>query len=95
MAEIAKKYLKVLGNETGFIDNANSMNTDDLKKLILKCEGDLNEVEQAKEADTKLADAKETVKEFAAPYTETKKLLTSKIKYAVYLLEERGVDLSH
>ena len=89
------KYIKVLKSETGFIDTANSLSENELKKLILSCEANINKVEEAKANDQKLNDAKETVKEYTAPYSETKKLLTAKIKYSLYLLNERGISLTH
>ena len=89
-----KKYTKTLQSEPNFTESANSMKEDELKKLILSCESDINEVEKAKEGDTQLAAAKENVKQYGASYRETKTLLTAKIKYALHVLEERGVSLT-
>jgi hypothetical protein len=89
-----KKYTNALKVEPNFTESANSMKEDELKKLILSCESDINEVEKAKEGDTQLAAAKENVKQYGASYRETKTLLTAKIKYALHILEERGVSLT-
>jgi len=43
-----------------------------------------------KGADAKLSGAKELVKEYSAPYRDAIKAQTAKIKYALFLLEQKG-----
>jgi hypothetical protein len=77
----------------GWSEMANSMKEDELKKVILECESSLYDNERAKEADAKLQKAKEEAKEAGAVYKDTKDTQTAKIKYALYVLEERGITL--
>jgi hypothetical protein len=85
------KLLKKLPD--GFTDTANAMKDDELKKLIFECEGNIYVIEKEKDNDDKLNGAREIMKEHAAPYRDAKACQTAKIRYALYLLEGRGVDL--
>ncbi len=87
------KYEKVLKEIPEFKDSADSASVDDLKKMILTNEGHAYTVEREKENDTKLNAAKELVKEHAAPYRDSLKVIQAKIKYCLFLLEEKGQDL--
>lgn len=78
---------------TGWSDIANSMKEEELKKVILECESAIYDNERAREADAKLQQAKDEVKELGLVYKETKDTETAKIKCALYILEERGVTL--
>jgi len=86
-----KKYEKQL--PTGWDEMAQSMKDDELKKVIFECEANIYTIEQAKEEDTKLQAAKEEIKEMTAPYSDAKKVQMAKIKYSLFLLEGRGVNL--
>jgi hypothetical protein len=77
----------------GFTDTVESMDQKEIQKIIFYCEGHIYTVDKAKQADAKLNGAKDLAKEYAAPYAESKAALTAKIKYCLYLLESRGVDL--
>jgi hypothetical protein len=85
------KYLKLLPE--GFADTANGMKEDELEKVIVEAEGNIYVIEKEKAADTKLSAAKEIVKDHSAPYRDAKACQTAKLKYALWLLESRGVDL--
>lgn len=74
-------------------ETADSMTEEQLKNSIFDCEGNIYIIEKEKSADVKLRAAKEIVKEHTAPYNEAKSVQTAKIKYALYLLENRGVNL--
>ena len=86
-----QKFSKQL--PTGWQEIAESMKDDELKKVIFECEANIYTIDQAKEDDSKLQGAREEVKEFSAPYADAKKVQTAKIKYALFVLEGRGVDL--
>lgn len=77
----------------GFMDTAGSMDEDELKKVIVECEGNIYTIEKEKAKDVKLSAAKEMTKEISAPYRDASAAQTAKIKYVLYLLENRGVDL--
>jgi hypothetical protein len=78
-----------------FKDIADAASIDDLKKIIVDCEGNIYTIDQDKENNSKLIAAQELVKEYKAPYTDAIKAQTAKIKYALFLLEGKGVDLDN
>ena len=89
------KWMKVLKDLPEFKDTADAASTEDLKKIIVACEGNIYTVENEKASDVKLNAAKELVKENSAPYRDAIKVQTAKIKYALFLLEGKGVDLNN
>lgn len=90
-----EKWAKVLKDMPEYKDTADASSVDDLKKIIVTCEGNIYTIEQEKEDDTKLTGAKELVKEYSAPYRDAVKVQTAKIKYALFLLEGKGVELDN
>lgn len=90
-----EKWGKVLKDLPEFKDTADAASADDLKKIIVTCEGNIYTVENEKDADVKLTGAKELVKEMSAPYKDALKVQMAKIKYALFLLEGKGVDLDN
>ncbi len=94
MSDFPEKYVKVLNKLAGeFMDSSNSKTDDEVRKEILKAEGNIYEIEQAKDGDIKLNGAKDLVKELSGPYRESKTVETAKIKYSIHLLESRGVPI--
>ena len=89
------KYAKVLKELPEFKDTADAASTDDLKKIIITCEGNIFTMEKEKDEDVKLNGAKELAKEYAAPYRDAAKVQMTKIKYALFLLESKGVNLDN
>ena len=94
-ATLPEKWAKVLKDLPEFRDAAEAASTDELKKIIVTCEGNIYTVENEKAEDIKLNAAKELVKENSAPYRDAIKVQTAKIKYALFLLEGKGVDLNN
>lgn len=90
-----EKYAKVLKELPEFKDIADAASSDDLKKIIVQCEGNIYTIEKEKEDDAKLNSARELVKEYAAPYRDAIKVQTAKVKYALFLLEGKGEDLDN
>ncbi len=90
-----EKWAKVLKDLPEFKDIADAASTEDLKKIIVNCEGNIYTVEKEKSDDHKLNGAKELVKEYSAPYRDAIKAQTAKIKYALFLLEGKGEDLDN
>jgi hypothetical protein len=88
-----EKFKKKL--PTGFMEEADAMDNDDLKKVIFQSESNIYSIEKDKENDHKLNGAKEIAKELSAPYRDAKSSQTAKIKYALFLLEGRGVSLDN
>lgn len=85
------KWLKKLPD--GFVDTANGMKDDELKKAIFDSEGNIYTIDKEKETDVKLNAAKEIAKDLSGPYRDAKACQTAKIKYALFLLEGRGINL--
>jgi hypothetical protein len=90
-----EKWLKIIGKLPEFKDTADAASADDLKKIIVTCEGNIYTTEQEKAADVKLTGAKELVKEYSESYRDAIKAQTAKIKYALFLLEGKGVKLDN
>src|SRR4051812_7828133 len=86
------KWLKKINH---WVDIANSMGDDELKKAIVDCEGNIYVIDKDKDDDVKLRAAKDIVKEHSEPYRDAKNVQTAKIKYALYLLEGRGLNLDN
>lgn len=89
------KWLKVLKELPEFKETADAASTDELKKIIVTCEGNIYTVEKEQEADIKLTSAKELAKDLSGPYRDAKKVQMAKIQYALFLLEGKGVDLDN
>ena len=85
------KWLKKLPD--GFTDTSAAMKDDELKKIVFDCEGNIYTIDKEKESDIKLNAAKELAKDMSIPYREAKTCQTAKIKYALWLLEGRGISL--
>jgi hypothetical protein len=85
-----KKYSKLIPD---LIEPMSSAGTDELKQKILEAEGNIYEIENAKMADEALLKAKEHSKELAASYKESRAIEIAKIQLALYILEDRGVNL--
>lgn len=92
---LAKKWDDLIKKMPEFKDAADAASVDDLKKIIVECEGNLYTVDKEMEADMKLAGYKDAVKEAMQPYRDGKKAQQAKIQYALFLLEGKGVDLSN
>jgi hypothetical protein len=78
-----------------FKDTADAAGVDELKKIIVECEGNLYTLSKEEEADLALAAARETSKELSAPHRDAKKHQQAKIQYALLCLESKGVDLDN
>jgi hypothetical protein len=90
-----EKWAKILKDLPEFKDTADAASPDDLKKIIISCEGNIYTIDKEKELDSKLNGAKELVKEYSAPYRDALKVQMAKIKYALFLLEGKGVNLDN
>jgi hypothetical protein len=93
MTGLPKKWDNIIKKLPEFKDAADAASVEDLKKIIVDCEGNIYTIEKEMDADTKLAGAKEDVKTFSEAYREAKKAQQAKIQYALLLLEGKGVEL--
>ena len=85
-----EKWAKVLKDLPEFKDTADAASVEDLKKMIVTSEGNIYVIEQEKANDVKLNAAKELVRDHSAPYRQAINVQTAKIKYALFLLDEKG-----
>lgn len=93
--ELPKKYLKVVQAYPDWQSAADSADVDELKKLIVQAESNIYVIEQEKANDVKLVQIKEDAKLLNSSYAESSKVQISKLKYAVHLLEGKGVQMDH
>jgi len=87
--EFPKRWLSKLPD--GFTDTVNTMDTEDIKKMMVECERSAGEVEKEMDNDIKLGAAKELVKDLGGAYRDTLKTYKAKIKYLVFTMDQRGV----
>lgn len=93
-----KKWAKLLSPE--WIAGADSKSTEELKKNIIQLEQAISATEKDMDADPalngikdKMSELKDELKEKAAVYKDTIVESTAQIKYAVHLLDSRGVQV--
>lgn len=91
--EFPNKFYKKLKEVPDFLDNINSMDSEEIKKKILECESTIFEIEKSVDADIELTQTKQKAKELSKPYKENKGVETAKLKYCLHILESRGVNL--
>ena len=89
-----EKWAKLLKKMTDFKGVADAADSDELKKIIISSEGNISTVEKSKEEDVKINAAKEIIKDLGGAYRDALKAQMTKIKYCLFLLEGRGVDIS-
>jgi len=90
-----KKWAKVIESLPEFKDAADAASVEELKKIVVTSESNIYVIEKEKLADVKLNAAKELTKELSAGYREAAKVQNAKVKYALFLLENKGTDLDH
>lgn len=95
LTSLPKKWDDIIKKLPEFKDTADAASVEDLKKIIVECEGNIYTVNKDEDADTKLSAAREMVKEMSEPYREAKKTQQAKIQYALLCLESKGVDLDN
>lgn len=95
LTSLPKKWDNLIKKMPEFKDEADAASVEDLKKIIVQCEGNIYTVDKEEEADTKLTAAREMVKEMSEPYRDAKKVQQAKIQYALLCLEGKGVNLDN
>lgn len=91
--EFPDKWYKIIKSMPEFKDTADASSEEDLKKIIVASEGNIYTIEQEMAADVKLNGAKDLVKEYSASYRDGIKAQNAKVKYALFLLEGKGVSI--
>ena len=82
------KVMKAL--PTGWREEADAMSNEDLKAVIVTASATLTHTKATRDADEKLAGAKEIVKDIGGGYAEVLKAQQAKIDYSLYRLGELG-----
>jgi hypothetical protein len=90
-----EKWMKVLKELPEYKETADSASPEELKKIIVMSEGNIYTIEKEKDADIKLNATRDLIKELAAPYRDAVKVQTAKVKYALFLLEGKGVNIDN
>lgn len=80
-----KKYLPV-----GFEENAERMETSDIKVRLIELQKEISQAETDLSNDVKVQEAKEAVKDLVDPYKDIIKGSTAMTKYYLYVLDGRG-----
>lgn len=83
-----KKWSKYLPE--GFVEKAEGMTVEDLKKKLVECERAINNTEKDLDNDGKLNDAKQEVSNISGAYKEILNAHKAMVKYMVYVLDSRG-----
>lgn len=92
--EFPKKYLSKLKDfAPDHAEKIDQSDTNEIKKFILTSERNLYEIEIEKDNNEKLQQMKDELKEAMGPFTEAKSTETAKIKYCLFVLENRGVKI--
>lgn len=95
LTSLPKKWDDIIKKMPEFKDTADAASVEDLKKIIVECEGNIYTVNKEEEADVKLSAARDMVKTLAEPYRDAKKHQQAKIQYSLLCLESKGVDLDN
>ena len=73
-----------------FAEEVAALSIEELDRRLAQLAKDLEATEDAKDADSELAQAQETVTQLAAPYRDAKKALRLKSRYVIGLIKEKG-----
>lgn len=92
MKQFPKKYYKKLSPE--FTDAAESLSKEEIERKILEAEENIYQIDDAVDADEELNKAKEALKEMTSSYRESKAGETAKIKFLLFVIENRGQEVS-
>lgn len=95
LTSLPKKWDDLIKKMPEFKDTADAASVDDLKKIIVECEGNLYTISKDEDADVMLSAAREKTKDLSGPYRDAKKHQQAKIQYALLCLESKGVDLDN
>lgn len=81
---------KVRQEHPEFVAEVVALSIEDLNARLASHAKQVAEVEDAKEADEELAQAREVASALAAPYAEAKKAINQKTRFIVELIKEKG-----
>lgn len=73
-----------------FADAVAGLSVEELNARVTQCAKDSEQIQDAKEADEALEDAKELSRQLAAPYREGLSANRLKTRYLIALIKEKG-----
>ena len=79
---------------TGYAEDMSGVDDAKYRQEMLRAEDNLAETAREKDADEKLAGAKELVKTLSQGYADAEKAQRAKIAWCLYMLEQRGTTAS-
>lgn len=83
---------KVQKEQPEFVAEVESASVEQLDARLAQLAKDIEAVNDAKEADEELEQAREKASQLAAPYSESRKALQAKSRYIVELLKDKGAS---
>lgn len=81
---------KVVKELPEFVEEVASLSVEQLNDRLAQFAKDSEAVDDAKEADEALAEAREVAAQLAAPYADSKKVLKLKTRYIIGLIKDKG-----
>ncbi len=81
---------KIRKDNPEFADEVNRLDVQALDKRLSDLAKGAEDVEDAKEADEGLEQARAQVNELAAPYRDAKKAIRLKMRYIIAIVKEKG-----
>ncbi len=81
---------KVRQEHPEFVTEVVALSVEELNARLATHAKQVAEIEDSKEADEELAQAREVAKTLAAPYAEAKKTIQNKTRFIVELIKEKG-----
>lgn len=90
---MAKKDIRTQAEEDypEFVEEVNNATSEQLTERLAQLAKSREEIQDSKEADDALAEAKSTASELAAPYRDAQKAVRLKSRFIIATLKERGV----
>lgn len=73
-----------------FPEVVDGLSVDELEKRLSQYAKEQESIQDAKEADEALEQAKEQVSEYSAPYNDAKKAVRLKMRYLIALIGDKG-----
>lgn len=76
-----------------YAETVQAMDAEEIKKRMFECEGNVYVIEDDLATNEKIIAAKDELKEMTSPYRESKAAENAKIKFCLWVLEERGIEI--
>lgn len=81
---------KIRKESPEFVAEVVGLSVDDLNSRVLTLTKELEQIEETRDEDTDLQDARDLVTEYSAPYNEGKRVAKLRTKYLIQLIKEKA-----